>query len=99
MTRRRASSVAVLAGPRTSGSAAYSSNLNDKASNTPRESSAGLSHAELSRGVFDALSLRFDEYAADPEVRGPARTATDDALRRVIQYHVYRDLERGWRVT
>jgi ATP-dependent helicase YprA (DUF1998 family) len=59
----------------------------------------GLSHAELSRGVFDALSLKFDEYAADPEVRGPARTATDDALRRVIQYHVYRDLERGWRVT
>ena len=60
---------------------------------------AGLSHAELSRGVFDALSLKFDEYAADPEIRGPARTATDDALRRVIQYHVYRDLERGWRVT
>lgn len=59
----------------------------------------GLSHAELSRGVFDALSLKFDEYAADPEIRGPARTATEDALRRVIQYHVYRDLERGWRVT
>jgi hypothetical protein len=59
----------------------------------------GLSHAELSRGVFDALSLKFDEYAADPDIRGPARTATDDALRRVIQYHVYRDLERGWRVT
>jgi hypothetical protein len=60
---------------------------------------AGLSHAELSRGVFDALSLKFDEYAADPEIRGPARTATEDALRRVIQYHMYRDLERGWRVT
>ena len=45
------------------------------------------------------MSLKFDEYAADPEVRGPAKTATDDALRRVIQYHVYRDLERGWRVT
>lgn len=68
-----------------------------KASQT--KGAAGLSHAELSRGVFDALSLKFDEYAADPEIRGPARTATDDALRRVIQYHVYRDLERGWRVT
>ncbi len=64
-----------------------------------QKGAAGLSHAELSRGVFDALSLKFDEYAADPEIRGPARTATDDALRRVIQYHVYRDLERGWRVT
>lgn len=59
----------------------------------------GLSHGELSRGVFEALLLRFEDYAADPEVRGPARTTTDDALRRVIDYYVYRDLERGWRVT
>jgi len=60
---------------------------------------AGLSHGDLSRSVFEALSLRFDDYAADPEVRGPARTTTDDALRRVIDYYLYRDLERGWRVT
>ena len=46
------------------------------------------------RSVFDALSLPFDEYAADPEVRGPARNATNDALRRVIQYYLYRDLQR-----
>ena len=59
----------------------------------------GLSHGGLSRGVFEALSLRFDEYAADPEVRGPARAATDDAFRRVIDYYLYRDLQRGWRVT
>lgn len=59
----------------------------------------GLNHRELSRGVFDALQLRFEEYAADPEVRGPARNATNDALRRVIDYYLYRDLQRGWRVT
>ena len=45
------------------------------------------------------MQLRFDEYAADPEVRGPARNATNDALRRVIDYYLYRDLQRGWRVT
>lgn len=61
--------------------------------------SVGLGHGELSREVFKALSLEFDDYAADPEVRGPAKTATDDALRRVIDYYLYRDLERGWRVT
>ncbi len=60
---------------------------------------AGLSHGELSRSVSDALSLRFDDYAADPDVRGPARNATDEALRRVIDYHLYRDLQMGWRVT
>jgi len=32
------------------------------------------------------MQLRFDEYAADPEVRGPAKNATNDALRRVIDY-------------
>lgn len=59
----------------------------------------GLMHHQLSRAVFDAMQLRFDEYAADPDVRGPARNATNDALRRVIDYHLYRDLRRGWRVT
>ena len=61
--------------------------------------SAGLSHGDLSRSVFAAMQLPFDEYAADPEVRGPARNATNDALRRVIDYYLYRDLQRGWRVT
>jgi ATP-dependent helicase YprA (DUF1998 family)/very-short-patch-repair endonuclease len=59
----------------------------------------GLDHAELSRHVFDAMQLRFDEYAADPDVLGLAKTATDDALRRAIDYYLYRDLQRGWRVT
>ena len=59
----------------------------------------GLTHGELSSSVFDAMSLPFDEYAADPDVRGPARTATHDALRRVIEYYLYRDLQRLWRVT
>ncbi|MBI4626589.1 MAG: hypothetical protein HY736_25645, partial [Verrucomicrobia bacterium] len=59
----------------------------------------GLNHGELSRSVFAAMQLRFDEYAADSEVRGPAKNATHDALRRVIDYYLYRDLQRGWRVT
>lgn len=63
------------------------------------QGTAGLSHGDLSRRVFEALSLDFDEYAADPEVRGPARNSTNDALRRVIDYYLYRDLQRGWRVT
>jgi len=66
---------------------------------TEEKGAKGVSHGELSRSVFDAMQLRFDEYAADPEVRGPARSATNDALRRVMDYHLYRDLQRGWRVT
>lgn len=59
----------------------------------------GISHGELSNSVYEALSLDFADYAADPDVRGPARNATNDALRRVIAYYLYRDLQRGWRVT
>jgi superfamily II DNA or RNA helicase/very-short-patch-repair endonuclease len=66
---------------------------------TQDKGTEGLSHGDLSRCVFDAMELQFDEYAADPDVRGPARNATNDALRRVIEYHLYRDLQRGWRVT
>lgn len=66
---------------------------------TQEKGPRGFSHGELSRSVFDAMQLPFEEYAADPEVRGPARNATHDALRRVIDYYLYRDLQRGWRVT
>ena len=66
---------------------------------TRDKGSKGLTHGDLSRNVFDAMQLRFDEYASDPEVRGPARNSTHDALRRVIDYYLYRDLQRGWRVT
>ena len=64
-----------------------------------QEPAAGLRHGDLSRYVLDAMALRFDDYAADPEVRGPARQRTEDAVRRVLEYLLYRDLERGWRVT
>lgn len=66
---------------------------------TQENGQKGLTHGNLSRNVFDAMQLKFDEYAADPEVRGPAKNATYDALRRVIDYYLYRDLQRGWRVT
>ena len=64
-----------------------------------REHAEGIRHGELSRHVFGAMNLRFDDYAVDPDVRGPARQSTQDALRRVLEYFLYRDLERGWRVT
>jgi hypothetical protein len=61
---------------------------------TQEKGATGLGHGELSRSVFEAMQLRFEEYAADPEVRGLARNATHDALRRVIDYYLYRDLQR-----
>ncbi|MEZ5278967.1 MAG: DEAD/DEAH box helicase [Acidimicrobiales bacterium] len=59
----------------------------------------GLRHDELAQKVFDALALPFEDYASEPELKGFARTDTDRALQGVLAYRVYRDLERGWRLT
>ena len=60
---------------------------------------AGLAHDELARRVFDELGLPWESYAREPELAGPARGVTDRTLRDVLAYRLYRDLQRGWRVT
>jgi len=59
----------------------------------------GLRHDELAQAVFDELSLPAADYASEPELRGPARQQTDAVLREVLAYRVYRDQQRGWRLT
>jgi hypothetical protein len=49
--------------------------------------------------VFDALGLRFEDYASDPAARFQARDETNRVLRHVLGYRLYRDLLRGWRIT
>lgn len=64
-----------------------------------KESGAnGLSHDSLAQAVFEAMSLDMTEYAADPTVKFEARKQTEQALRDVLGYRVYRDLQRGWRI-
>ena len=60
---------------------------------------AGLTHDELAQRVFDELALPWESYALEPDSAGPVRNATDRALRDVLAYRLYRDLQRGWRVT
>jgi superfamily II DNA or RNA helicase/very-short-patch-repair endonuclease len=59
----------------------------------------GLTHEQLPAAVVKAIGLQFADYAADPDLRGPARSDSELALRRVVEYFLYRDLQRGWRVT
>lgn len=58
----------------------------------------GISHAELPQKVFEALKLPFEHYAIHPDARFAARTETERALREVLAYRIYQDLQRGWRV-
>jgi len=64
-----------------------------------RKGDDGLHHDALPAAVFDALALPNTQYATDPDVRGGAKRRTDEALRDVLEYRVYRDQQRGWRIT
>jgi ATP-dependent helicase YprA (DUF1998 family)/very-short-patch-repair endonuclease len=59
----------------------------------------GLTHDDLALKVFEQLNLSLDLYAVDPHVEFGARQLAERALRDVLAYRLYRDLERGWRVT
>lgn len=61
--------------------------------------SAGLRYDRLPQAVFEALQLPIGTYAKDPDVQFVAREETNQALRDVLAYLLYQDLERGWRIT
>jgi ATP-dependent helicase YprA (DUF1998 family) len=60
---------------------------------------SGISHEVLPQKVFEAMQLDFSLYATDPSVRFAQKTETERALREVLGYRIYRDLQRGWRIT
>jgi ATP-dependent helicase YprA (DUF1998 family)/very-short-patch-repair endonuclease len=59
----------------------------------------GLTHDQVTLKVFEKLALPIELYAREPEAAFAARRETDRALRDVLGYRLYRDLERGWRIT
>ncbi|MGH9766729.1 MAG: helicase-related protein, partial [Blastocatellia bacterium] len=61
--------------------------------------SSGVGYDELTGKVFDALKLPRNLYAKNPDEKFQNIKDTDRALREVIGYRLYRDLERGWRIT
>ncbi|MCS7003081.1 MAG: helicase-related protein, partial [Dehalococcoidia bacterium] len=62
--------------------------------------SDGIGHEEIAARVVDALNLPFEAFALNKAVQfGPQKAKTEDTLRQVIEYRLYRDLRRGWRVT
>ncbi len=66
---------------------------------TSAAGAVGIGHDELAGRVAESLGLPIDAYAVDPAVKFAAKSATEAALRDVLGYRLYRDLERGWRVT
>ncbi|MGH9170819.1 MAG: DEAD/DEAH box helicase [Acidimicrobiales bacterium] len=61
---------------------------------------AGLTHEVVSQAVTAAMGLELADYADSPGVKFPQqRDMVDRALRAVVEYRLYTDLKRGWRVT
>ncbi|MBE0418497.1 MAG: DEAD/DEAH box helicase, partial [Coriobacteriia bacterium] len=59
----------------------------------------GLGHEELTSRVLDAMGLEPSDYASNPEAQYGAARRAKEALMSVIGYRLYRDLQRGWRLT
>jgi superfamily II DNA/RNA helicase len=59
----------------------------------------GLTHEVVAERVTEALGLDMSGFAANPEAKFSAREQAIRALRSVIEYRLYTDLQRGWRIT
>ena len=63
------------------------------------ESSGLLTDDVLTQSVLARLNLEAADYAANPEAKGFKAQNTRRALRDVLGYRLYVDLQRGWRIT
>jgi hypothetical protein len=59
----------------------------------------GLSHERVAQEVTAALGLELEDFAQHPGVKFSQRDMVERALRAVVEYRLYADLKRGWRVT
>ncbi|MUN36464.1 DEAD/DEAH box helicase [Actinomadura litoris] len=59
----------------------------------------GLTHEGVAQAVEDALGLAMEDFAQNPGAKFSQKENIRRALRLVLSYRLYADLERGWRVT
>ena len=57
-----------------------------------------LTYANLPQAVFDQLGLTQTDYAQTPADYGAMAAKNETIFKRVIEYRLYEDLRRGWRI-
>jgi hypothetical protein len=62
------------------------------------EARGTLDHSTVTQAVFRALSLDQKLYAKEPAQWGPGKVRNEEAFQRLLDYRLYEDLRRGWRV-
>ncbi len=63
------------------------------------ESPVGITHEVLAQRVTEALRLTMHDVAANPLAKFSARDQAFRALRQGVEYRLYADLQRGFRIT
>jgi len=57
-----------------------------------------LDHATAVEAVFAAMGLPQNLYAKEPVDYGPGKPRNEDVFRLLLEYRIYEDLRRGWRI-
>jgi len=58
-----------------------------------------LTHAELASQVFAHMGIRQQDYAKSPsDIESPGKQRNERVFRELIEYRLYEDLRRGWRI-
>jgi Helicase conserved C-terminal domain len=57
-----------------------------------------LDHGNVTQSVFNALNLPQARYAKEPADWGPGKQRNEDSFQKLLDYRLYEDLRRGWRV-
>lgn len=58
----------------------------------------GLSSQEIGEKVTEALGLLFEDFSNDLDPAPRIRAQREEALRTLVAYRLFADLERGWRI-
>ncbi|MFD9540141.1 protein kinase [Streptomyces sp. NPDC060022] len=59
----------------------------------------GLRHDDLTQAVTEVMGLNPREYTGNPKMAPGLERRATKVFRDVVGYRLYRDLERGWRIT
>jgi ATP-dependent helicase YprA (DUF1998 family) len=57
-----------------------------------------LDHAVIAKAVFAALGLQQEQYAKESAPWGPGKTRNEAAMQNLLEYRLWEDLRRGWRI-
>lgn len=66
--------------------------------NGAMEENQRLTHTELAQAVVNQMGLSQTDYAKQVADYGPGKRRNEEAFRNLVEYRLYEDLRKGWRI-